>query len=177
MDALTGQDAKVPRNTAASKGDGTMVAQSKPIESPEQMLLRLARKGRAEGCELYMESTTEEVFVTSGTMPGILYRVDRDTCTCKGHEVFGRCKHRAVYLFAIGAIVEPELDPAANAELLTARAELAHIESLSNRNMLKSTADFRNLDNARQRVDELSALIPFPIVRRITPATVSYAAD
>jgi hypothetical protein len=151
-----------------------MVAPQKPVETPEQMMLRLARKAREEGCELLMESRTEEVFVTSGTMAGVCYRVDRDACSCKGFEVYRRCKHHGLYLYALGVIVEPDPEPA---ELAAAKATLASYEALSSKNLLKTTADFMGLNRARQRVEELAAANLPPVVTRIGAPVVSYAAD
>lgn len=59
---------------------------------------RLADAARNEGSQVFIESATEETFVTSGIMPGVLYRVTRDACSCQGHTSFGRCKHRALLL-------------------------------------------------------------------------------
>ena len=70
----------------------------KPKETHVDVMARLLKKAQDEGVELLMESDSEEWFSTSGTMPGVIYRVSEHGCSCRGYVAFNRCKHFALYL-------------------------------------------------------------------------------
>ena len=83
----------------------------RPVETPAEKLRRLVALARAEGVELLRESTTGEVFATSATVAGEIYRLTDRTCTCPGFERWGRCKHHSLLLAELGQL--PALAPAA----------------------------------------------------------------
>jgi len=70
----------------------------KPKETHADVMARLLKKAQDEGVELLRESDSEEWFATSGTMPGVIYRVSEHGCSCRGYVAFNRCKHFALYL-------------------------------------------------------------------------------
>jgi hypothetical protein len=70
----------------------------KAIETHAETMARLLKKAQEEGIALLMESDSEEHFATSGTMPGIVYRVSKQGCSCQGFRSFGRCKHYALFM-------------------------------------------------------------------------------
>lgn len=49
-----------------------------------------------DGCRVIETGQPGVLFVTSGTVDNLTYRVSRTDCTCTGHEHAGRCKHRAL---------------------------------------------------------------------------------
>ena len=56
-------------------------------------------------------STSGEAFVESASVPGLLYSVSREVCTCPAGAKGQPCKHRACYLAQIGEL-EITPDPA-----------------------------------------------------------------
>lgn len=49
-------------------------------------------------------STSGEAFVESASVPGLLYAVSRETCTCPAGQKGQICQHRACYLAQIGEL-------------------------------------------------------------------------
>lgn len=65
---------------------------------------RLAALGRKEGVTLLSEFATGERFASSVTHPGEIHRLTADTCTCRGFERWGRCKHLGLLLADLGRL-------------------------------------------------------------------------
>ena len=146
-------------------------------ESRDAAIRRLALRARELGVKVYCHDLgkTVEYFATSTSRPGTLHRVTVLSCDCEGFLRYQRCTHHSALLESIGELPPaPTPDPADVAALLAARVELARLEDLNNRHLLKTTADIRNLQTARGRVAEL---LPFiPDTYRDQPVA-SYAAD
>jgi sensor histidine kinase regulating citrate/malate metabolism len=56
------------------------------------------QRASADGCTLEMQTDEQRKAkeVTVRGSKGDCYTVTRTTCTCRGHQEFGRCKHRAL---------------------------------------------------------------------------------
>jgi hypothetical protein len=134
-----------------------MVAQikgvEKPKESPADMLFRLYRKGLEEGVTILTESADERKFATSGTMPGIVYAVSEQGCSCAGYTAFKRCKHFAMFLQEAG------LRPPTEAEIAAAAAEFARLADLQKRNQIKSTGDWRGYLTAKRAYEHAMSFV------------------
>src|SRR5687768_13952762 len=90
-------------------------------------MARLLKKAQAESVELLMEGDTEETFATSGTMPGIVYRVSAAGCSCQGYRSFRRCKHYALYMDTHHRPADPVLLAERRSQRVSAR-HARHIE-------------------------------------------------
>jgi hypothetical protein len=123
----------------------------KQPESIADKLFRLYTKALEEGVQILTDGDTETKFATSGTMPGLIYCVSDNGCSCQGFASFRRCKHYALYLQVVGK------RPPTDAELIEAEAELDRLRGLRDRNQLKSTADWRNLQRASRTVETMHA--------------------
>lgn len=60
---------------------------------------RGVHKAHLEGCRVVPSGVAGVVFVTSGTRPGISYRVTRRSCTCPAGQQGRPCKHVALAVF------------------------------------------------------------------------------
>lgn len=127
----------------------SIVKPGKPVESIADKLFRLLQKARDNQIQLFMESESERWFCTSSTMPGVVHAVGETGCSCAGWQTWRRCQHWALWLDKNGK------RPPTDAELIAAEAELDRLRYLRDNNQLKSTADWRNLQNASHRVETM----------------------
>jgi len=119
-------------------------------ESIADRLFRLYVKALEEGVQILTDGDTEVKYATSGTMVGLIYRVSEEAgCSCQGFRSFGRCKHFAMLLQVSGK------RPPTDAELAEAESELERLRGLRDRNQLKSTQDWRRLQNASLRYETM----------------------
>jgi len=125
----------------------------KPKETHADVMARLLKKAQDEGVELLMESDSEEWFASSGTMPGVIYRVSEHGCSCRGYVAFNRCKHLSIYLERQGK------RPPTAAEIESARVEWDRLQSLLRRNQLKSTGDWRTFQRAKATHERMRTLV------------------
>jgi len=135
----------------------------KPKETHANVMARLLKKAQDEGVELLMESDSEEWFATSGTMPGVIYRVSEHGCSCRGYVAFNRCKHFALYLDTH----HRPLDPVALAQRRAERVCDWHANNEAHaRRWLSSLI-------AKQDAGEV---VPDADIRGATAAVATYAA-
>jgi len=84
------------------------------IESRTDALRRLAQVARESGVKL-MRDTDGEYWATSVSEPGWLYRLEPDSCGCRGFAMHRRCRHVAALHAHLGWLDSPEPTPPAPA--------------------------------------------------------------
>jgi hypothetical protein len=74
------------------------VSRRAPDETPDDRLVRLAKKAVLSGVRIVGEHGTAHLFATSGTNANRVYRLDMNarTCNCEGFERTRLCKHLAL---------------------------------------------------------------------------------
>ncbi len=78
------------------------------IETRTEALRRLAQVARESGVKL-MRDNSGEYWATSISEPGWLYRLEPDSCGCRGFATHRRCRHLAALLSHLGYFdSEPE---------------------------------------------------------------------
>jgi hypothetical protein len=90
-----------------------MVTTTRPQETREQMLRRLANKAREHGVRL-MRDKTGRHFASSVSQPGTWHYVTAVSCDCIGFHRHQRCMHHAALLSALGWVGDepaPEPEP------------------------------------------------------------------
>ncbi len=83
------------------------------IETRTDALHRLAQVARESGVKL-MRDTDGEYWATSISEPGWLYRLEPDSCGCRGFAMYRRCRHVAALHAHLGWL-DPEPTPPAQA--------------------------------------------------------------
>lgn len=90
----------------------SMGMRSAPTATAQEWLKALDRALRS-GVEILTDAESGESFVASASTPGILWRVNRDRCSCPAFARFGRpCRHLAKYLWQLGQFPVPIPEPA-----------------------------------------------------------------
>ncbi len=79
------------------------------IETRTEALRRLAQVARESGVRL-LRDDAGEMWTTSVSEPGWLYKVGPDSCGCRGFARVGRCRHVAALWSHLG-FFDPEPDP------------------------------------------------------------------
>lgn len=128
---------------------------ARKVKAPETLADRLYRalqRARENGVALYMEHATEEWFATSGTMPGVCYRVSKAGCSCQGFASFGVCQHHALYLDRFN------LRPATAAELDAAITERDYWNEQAASGAITSAEGWRYVLRVRQRAESFLRL-------------------
>jgi hypothetical protein len=95
---------------------------SKPRETWEQAVNRLALKAQETGVKIYCHDLgpgAVEFFATSISRPGTLHRVTLFSCDCEGFVRHQRCSHVAALLAEVGEL--PPLPPAPSAAAMAER--------------------------------------------------------
>jgi hypothetical protein len=81
------------------------------IETRTEALRRLAQVARESGVRL-LRDDAGEMWTTSVSEPGWLYKVEPDRCGCRGFAMYRRCRHVAALLSHLGYFdPEPESTP------------------------------------------------------------------
>lgn len=82
-------------------------------ETRDERAWRLASKAVIEGIRIMREALSVEMFATSGSNSRTLYRVDveRRSCTCRGFDRTGLCKHLSLALAESGRLTPPPPRP------------------------------------------------------------------
>ncbi len=83
------------------------------IETRTEALRRLAQVARESGVRL-LRDDAGEMWTTSVSEPGWLYKVEPDSCGCRGFAMYRRCRHVAALLSHLGYF-DPEPEPPAAA--------------------------------------------------------------
>lgn len=91
-----------------------MVATLRTQETPVDALVRLAGKARKEGVKLQHNPATGQYFASSVSTPGTRHHLTAASCDCKGFTQYGRCKHYAALMAALGFL--PQTGEAAPAD-------------------------------------------------------------
>jgi hypothetical protein len=78
------------------------------VESREEALRRLLVVARESGVQLKRDSHGD-MWATSVSEPGRLYRVDPDSCGCRGFQAYRHCRHVAALWAHLGFLDEPEV--------------------------------------------------------------------
>src|SRR4051812_26176642 len=101
---------------------------SRPTETRDQAIHRLAAVAQERGIRVYVYPATGEHYATSASTPGLLHRVTLVSCDCPGFVRNQRCTHHSALLAEIGQLppVPEPTTPAAMAERRTARVEQWH---------------------------------------------------
>lgn len=136
----------------------------KRTETRDQAIVRLATQARERGVQIFRYPHTSEWFASSISNPGQLHRVTLISCDCTGFFRFGRCMHHSALLDQLGLLPEdPEPEPLSSTvgintpapvelhAVIDARAEVVRLS-----NDPKSTQDWRRLQNAQARLNELT---------------------
>jgi hypothetical protein len=76
------------------------------VESREDAMKRLLVVARESGVQLKRDDAGD-LWATSVSEPGRLYRVDPDSCGCRGFQAFRRCRHVAALWAHLGFLDEP----------------------------------------------------------------------
>jgi hypothetical protein len=76
-------------------------------ESREDALRRLLVVARESGVQLKRDDAGD-MWATSVSEPGRLYRVDPDSCGCRGYQAYHHCRHVAALWAHLGYLDEPE---------------------------------------------------------------------
>lgn len=131
-----------------------VTAVEKPKLTRADRLYRSLQLAKEQGIELFTDPDTGQWFATSGSVAGILYRVDDRGCNCAAwaHVRSGdvrSCKHYAAYLERRGK------RPPTVAELEDALNVAADYEERARGGFLKTTADWRAQLTARYRAERL----------------------
>ncbi len=79
------------------------------VETRTDALRRLAQVARESGVKL-MRDTNGDYWATSVSEPGWLYRLEPDSCGCRGFAMHRRCRHVAALWSHLGYLEDPE-DP------------------------------------------------------------------
>ncbi len=88
-------------------------------ETRTDALVRLAAKARDEGVHLFRDRSDGRYYASSASAPGLRYMVTGYSCECRGFVAYGRCKHYAALMAALGWI---EGSPAPTSEPLAITA-------------------------------------------------------
>jgi len=82
------------------------------LESRTEALRRLAQVARESGVKL-MRDTEGNYWATSVSEPGMLYRLEPDSCECRGFAMHRRCRHLAALHAHLGWLENPDPTPPA----------------------------------------------------------------
>jgi hypothetical protein len=89
-----------------------MVTTARPVETRDQAFRRLLDVARESGVKLGRDSHGE-FWATSVSEPGRLYRVEPDSCGCRGFQAARRCRHVAALRSYLGYFDDPDPAPVA----------------------------------------------------------------
>jgi len=100
-----------------------MEQRSRLVETRDQALHRLAALAEERGITVHWHDrgAVREYFATSGSKPGLLYRVTLHSCDCEGFVRHGRCSHFARLLAELDEL-PPLPTPPTPAEMTGSRA-------------------------------------------------------
>src|SRR5215213_6177478 len=89
-----------------------MEQRSRLVETHDQAIHRLAALAQERGIAIHWHDRgpIREYYATSGSRPGLLYRVTLHSCDCEGFIRHQRCSHFARLLAELDEL--PPLDPA-----------------------------------------------------------------
>jgi hypothetical protein len=77
------------------------------VESREDAMRRLLVVARESGVQLKRDDAGD-LWATSVSEPGRLYRVDPDSCGCRGFQAYRHCRHVAALHSHLGWLDEPD---------------------------------------------------------------------
>jgi len=81
-----------------------------PLESRTEAMRRLLAVARESGVKLGRDQYGE-YWASSVSEPGRLYRVEPDSCGCRGFQMHRRCRHVAALWQHLGYLDDPEPEP------------------------------------------------------------------